>query len=184
MAWGRKAKQIENFRGLLKGAEERSSAYRIAAAQAQDEVFSLRRANDKLKRQRDQDNREHGREQELLYAAHLLNAVLSNRTGTSESVPVDELSESSYKAAKKALRERDVVVKWDDLNGTASIHFPKKSERRAPWAGMYAAGGMVDVDPAKLDAAATLFDPAGRRRFTSNHAPGRTIDLSGLGGVL
>lgn len=156
MAWGRKTVQIADLQQrcirLDKELRDTNSTEARRADRAARENDELKREKDDLKREKDTANAKVGyleatreslraelsaaqaRERELEWAVHLLNASLSRKLGADIGDPFDEVLPSTLEAARGAVRERDIVVKWDELDGAATVHFPKKDQRRAPWA--------------------------------------------------
>lgn len=151
MAWGRKAEQIfqlmEDRRQVVARALKAESAVLLAHAErdvARIDAKAFKRKADDLERvarerrealtDREQEIRVlKDRQRELEWAVQLLN-VACGRTGDDMSSPLIDVQPSELEAAREAVRERDIVVKWDDLTGKPEVHFPKKDERRAPWA--------------------------------------------------
>lgn len=159
MAWGRKAYRIADLEQRFRKLEASRDEYRhgLHIAQAEGDVARIdakafkRSAADlehvaRERREaltdREQEIRAlKDRQRELEWAVHLLNGVLSNKVHSSIGTPVTAIMESTMETAREAVRERDIVVKWDDLTGKPEVHFPKKDERRAPWA--RATGGFL-----------------------------------------
>lgn len=194
MAWGRKAAIIRDLKERQK--ELREATYSTQAQRetalterdvAQVEAKALKRKAEDLEkavRERreavmDREQEIHvlkARQRELEWAVHLLNIVLSNKAGSSISAPLTSIEKSTIETAREAGRERDIVLTWDDLNGTPEVHFPKKDERRAPWAP--AQGGPLVGYPNARDltydpyeyARSIFFDREGVPRFPGSGA--------------
>lgn len=158
MAWGRKARRIAELaedrrqvaaralkaeNAALRAQDDRDAARRDAKAlkrKADDLEKAKKAANDEAAARRIELRETSARVRELEWAVQLLN-VACGRTGDDMSSPLIGVRPSELETAREAVRERDIVVKWDDLTGKPEVHFPKKDERRAPWA--RATGGLI-----------------------------------------
>lgn len=164
MAWGRKARRIAE---LVKDRERCAErAYRaegaVEVARAERDIARIdakafkrkaedlekvkKAANDEAAARRVELREAKARQLELEWAVALLN-IACGRTGDDVGSPVTGVTPAELEQAKEAVRERDVVVRWDELAGVPTVHFPKKDQRRAPWAqgGMYMVPGAVEL---------------------------------------
>lgn len=182
MAWGRKARRIAElaeslaisrdlrarYEQKLDGATFERDAARIERDAARRKVDVLEKAkkaaNDEAAARRVALRESEARVCELEWAVQLLNVALT-RTGDNLGSPLTGVNPSELETAREAVRERDIVVKWDDLTGKPEVHFPKKDERRAPWA--RATGGLI-VGTLYPNTSDLLFAPA--TPFTGNPA--------------
>lgn len=171
MAWGRKAAQIRGLQERLTFVREQQIKDREELNRAQDEATAARREQDRLQRKADElehsvrrfreDNVDkdqrlnaaEARQRELEWAVALLN-IARGRTGDDVDSPVTGATPAELEQAKEAVRERDVVVKWDELAGVPTVHFPKKDQRRAPW------GPARTLFPVSIALGDLIYDPS------------------------
>lgn len=174
MAWGRKAERIadleKQYRKVCKElTAEEAKGYFLEAERdvakidakafkrkAADFEKAKKVADDRTGDQADRIRRAQARVHELEWAVQLLNVACA-RTGDGMGSPLTGVNPPELETAREAVRERDIVVKWDDLTGKPEVHFPKKDERAAPWrdrpmiafhAGDFIYGHRDLVDPA------------------------------------